>query len=184
VIQDETAGIEVKINSSGLYNYYKPGRVVYLHANNLKLGAYGGTVSIGSIPIDKNYENDFIPYPVMENYITKGRMETPIMPLSLTIPTLRKQYSNMLVKIEDVQFLASELSLSYADGKNNITQNRTLIDNKGNRLVVRTSGYARFAETKVAQGSGSITGILTYFNETAQLTIVKISDVQLDKPRF
>lgn len=184
MIQDETGGIEIKINSSGLYNYYRPGRVVYLHANSLKLGAYGGTVSIGTVPIDNNYENDFIPSPVVQNYVAKGLKESPVTPLLAAISSLRKQYSNTLVKIEGVQFLASELGLSYADGKENITQNRTLIDKNGNRLVVRTSGYARFAETKIAQGSGSITGILTYFNETAQLTIVKIDDVQLDKPRF
>lgn len=184
MIQDETGGIEIKINSSGLYNYYKPGRVIYLDAFNLKLGSYGGTLSIGAIPVDENYENDFIPAPVMKNYLTKGEKEAPVTPRLLSINELSPKYSNTLVKIDDVQFLESELSLSYADGINNETENRTLIDNKGNRLVVRTSGYARFAETKVAQGSGSITGILTYFNQTAQLTIISIDDVQLDNPRF
>ena len=47
VIQDETGGIEIKINSSGLYNYFKQGTTVFLRANKLKVGAYGGTLSIG-----------------------------------------------------------------------------------------------------------------------------------------
>lgn len=184
MIQDETGGIEIKINSSGLYNYYKPGRVVYLDAFNLKLGSYGGTISIGAVPVDDNYENDFIPAPVVKNYITKGEKKDPVTPRILSINELSSRYSNTLVTIKDIQFLESELSLSYADGINNETQNRTLIDKNGNRLVVRTSGYARFAETQIAQGSGSITGILTYFRETAQLTIVSIDDVQLDNARF
>lgn len=186
VIQDETGGIEVKINSSGLYNYFKLGTTVFLRANNLKLGAYGGTLSIGSVPVDKNYENDFIPAPVMENYVIKAGDGTPVKPTLLTITTLNSAYSNMLIKLDGVQFLESEVAndLTFADGVNQKTENRTLVDAKGNRLVVRTSGYARFAKTLLPLGSGSVTGILTYFNQTAQLTIVSIRDVQLDKPRF
>ena len=99
----------------------------------------------------------------------------------------------MLVKIEDVQFLESEISnkLSYADNyrddKNElerVTGNRTLVDINDNRMVVRTSGYARFADEELPGGSGSVVGILTYFNGTPQLTIVSTKDVQLDKPRM
>ena len=186
IIQDETAGIEIKINSSGLYNYFKLGSIVYLHANYLKLGSYGGTISIGSVPVDENYENDFIPSPVMGNYVMKGVKDAPVKPLSLAIPELREKHSNMLIKIKDVQFIESEVAnnLSYADGINKNTENRTLVDSEGNRLLVRTSGYARFAETKLPLGSGDIVGIITYFNGTPQLTIISINDVQFDKPRF
>lgn len=186
VIQDETGGIEIKINSSGLYNYYKLGSTVFLRANKLKVGAYGGTLSIGSIPVDKNYENDFIPSPLMGDYVIKAGTGTPVKPTLLTIPTLNRDYNNMLIKLDEVQFLESEVAndLTFADGVNQTTENRTLVDVKGNRLVVRTSGYARFAQTLLPLGSGSVTGILTYFRETAQLTIVSINDVQLDKPRF
>ena len=186
VIQDETGGIEIKINSNGLYNYFKQGSTVFLRANNLKLGAYGGTLSIGSVPIDKNYENDFIPAPVMENYITKAGEGEMVKPTVLTIPTLSSKYNNMLIQLNDVQFLESEVAnnMTFADGVNKLTENRTLVDSSGNKLVVRTSGYARFANTKLPLGSGSVKGILTYFHDTAQLTIISINDVQLDKPRF
>ena len=186
VIQDETGGIEIKINSSGLYNYFKQGTTVFLRANKLNVGAYGGTLSIGSVPVDKNYENDFIPAAVMENYIIKAGKGEPVKPTLLTIPTLKSEYNNMLINLYNVQFLQSEVAndLTFADGVNQQTENRTLVDAKGNRLVVRTSGYARFAQTLLPLGSGSVTGILTYFHETAQLTIISIKDVQLDKPRF
>ena len=186
VIQDETGGIEVKINSNGLYNYFKQGTTVFVRANNLKLGAYGGTLSIGSVPVDKNYENDFIPAPVMENYVIKAGEGEQVKPTVLTIPTLSSKYNNMLIQLNDVQFLESEVAnnMTFADGVNKLTENRTLVDPDGNRLVVRTSGYARFADTKLPLGSDSIKGILTYFHDTAQLTIISINDVQLDKPRF
>ena len=186
VIQDETGGIEIKINSNGLYNYFKQGTTVFLRANNLKVGAYGGTLSIGSVPVDKNYENDFIPAAVMENYVIKGGRGELVKPTVVTIPTLSSKYNNMLIQLNDVQFLESEVAnnMTFADGVNSLTENRTLVDPAGNRLVVRTSGYARFADTKLPLGSGSVKGILTYFHDTAQLTIISINDVQLDKPRF
>ena len=40
-IQDETAGIEVKIGRYSLYNEYKPGQTVYVYLNGLTLGMYG-----------------------------------------------------------------------------------------------------------------------------------------------
>lgn len=188
VIQDETAGIEVKINSNGLYNYFNLGTTVFVRANNLKLGAYGGTISIGSIPADNNYENDFIPAPVMENYIVKAGEGENVEPTVLTIPGLSSEYNNMLIQLNNVQFIESEvannLTYAFAEGDDKRTENRTLTDKNGNRMIVRTSGYARFANTKLPLGSGSIKGILTYFNDTPQLTIVSVDDVQLDKPRL
>ena len=184
IIQDETAGIEIKINTSGLYNFYKTGQLIYLKCKNLQLGAYGENVSIGAVPVDDNYENDFIPYPVMGNYVVKGALEMPVEPKTLTIPELDEKYADMFVQINDVEFLESELSLTYANAENQLTQNRTLIDQNGERLVVRTSGYARFAGTQIAQGSGDIAGILTYYYDTPQLTIIRLSDVELTQARF
>lgn len=184
IIQDNTGGIEIKIASYSLYNYYKQGMIVYLKCKGLKLGAYGGTISIGATTPDTNYENDFIPFPVKDNYLFRGITESPVAPRLLTIPTLSQQYSNTLIKLENVQFLASELELTYADPVNKKTENRTLTDINNNRFIVRTSGYARFAGDVIAQGSGEIVGILTYFNTTAQLTIISLNDVKLDNPRF
>ena len=185
-IQDETGGIEVKINQNGLYNDFRLGTNVFVRAENLKIGAYGGTLSIGTVPVDKNYENDFIPAPVIKNYVINSRKGNPVKPTVLTIPQVDPKYNNMLIKLEDVQFLESEVAndLTFADGVEKRTENRTLVDADGNRLVVRTSGYARFAETLLPLGSGSVTGILTHFHDTPQLTIVSINDVQLDNPRF
>lgn len=183
-IQDATGGIEVKVASSGLYNFYREGDMVALKCKGLKLGAYAENISIGAVSVDSKYENDYIPFPVMENYIVKGKKEAPVEPLTLTIPELQKKYSNMLIALHDVQFLESELALNYADAEHKTTQNRTLVDRNNNRLVVRTSGYARFAGSKIAQGSGTIVGILSYFNTTAQLTIISLDDVKLNNPRF
>lgn len=40
-IQDETAGVEIKIGRYSLYNEYKPGQTVYVYLNGLTVGMYG-----------------------------------------------------------------------------------------------------------------------------------------------
>lgn len=185
IIEDNTGGINIKLNSSGLYNFYKPGQMVYLKCKGLQLGAYAGLVDIGAIPSDQKYETDFIPDGLIGNYLFKGERQEPIEPRALTINTLNKKYEYTLIRLDDVQFMSSELVLSYADLEDKAKQqNRTLIDKNGKKLIVRTSGYARFAGKPLAKGSGSVTGILTYFNTTPQLIIVKLSDVKLNKERF
>lgn len=185
VIQDNSSGINIKLNSSGLYNFYKPGQMVFLKCKGLQLGAYAGLVDIGAIPSDLKYETDFIPDGVIGNYLFKGEQQQPVEPFLLTIGTLSKKYEYTLIQLDDVQFLSSELVLTYADLVDRAKQqNRTLVDKNGKKLIVRTSGYARFAGEPLAKGSGSIVGILTYFNTTPQLILVKLSDVMLNNERF
>lgn len=184
VIQDETAGIEIKLNSYSLYNYYRPGQYVFLKCAGLQLGAYGNTVSIGAVPVDEKYENDFIPAPLGKVILKKGHLLPPVEPKVVTIDELSPDLTHILIKLENVQFLESEVNneLTYALDKKNT--NRTLVNQDGDKLIVRTSGYAKFALQKLPAGSGDIIGILTYFNTTPQLTISSTDDVHFTNPRF
>ena len=185
VIQDNTAGINIKLNSTGLYNFYKPGQIVYLKCKGLQLGGYAGLVEIGAIPTDNKYEADFIPDGVIGNYLFKGEKKEPVEPRALSIGTLHKSFEYTLIKLDEVQFISSELVLNYADTQSKEKpQNRTLIDKNGKKIIVRTSGFARFADEPLPKGSGSVTGILTYFNTTPQLILIRLSDVKLTNPRF
>ncbi|HCY00682.1 MAG TPA: hypothetical protein DG754_11135 [Bacteroidales bacterium] len=110
-------------------------------------------------------------------------------PILVTIPDLEAdnfptEYQSKLIKIENVQFLSGELGETYADAANQADKSRTLQDNKGNTIIVRTSGFASFAGVQVAQGSGSITAIVTQFHETRQLVIRQLSEVELNEERF
>ena len=46
-IQDETAGIEIKIGKNGLYNEYKLGQWLYIDCSGLTVGNYNGMINIG-----------------------------------------------------------------------------------------------------------------------------------------
>ena len=92
-----------------------------------------------------------------------------------------------LIRVEGVQFIESELGLTYAAPQNKDKQsnvNRTLIDRSGKTIIVRTSSYAKFAGRSLPQGSGDFVGIVTYFNTTPQLLLLRERDANLDSNRF
>lgn len=182
-IQDETGGIELKLGGSNLGKVYPQGSTVVVLCKGLVLGQYGEQVSLGYRSADSKYENSFIP----EDQVTQKVLPAglgKLAPKVVSIETLSKQYANTLVKLENVQFVASEKGKTYANAVDKKTENRTLTAQSGKTIIVRTSGYARFAGTSVPMGSGSIVALLTYFRDTPQLNIIRESDVKLTQKRF
>ena len=61
-IEDSTAGLEVKIGKTGLYNDYKLGQTLYIKPQGLYLGTYGGSVQLGARSYEDRYETvrDFV----------------------------------------------------------------------------------------------------------------------------
>lgn len=187
IIQDGTGGIKIKSGLTGLYNFYKLGQTVYVKCKGLQLGAYGQSVEIGATPAEgSKYETDYIPAGLFPNYVFGGEKGEPVAPKaieSLSDIPKRNEGDNTLVMLEKVQFKTSELGFTWSLDESAGT-NRTLIDENGKEIAVRTSGYSNFALNVLPEGSGSFTAILTYFNTTPQLTVVSLNDVKLDNPRF
>ncbi|SUB89519.1 Uncharacterised protein [Porphyromonas macacae] len=185
-IQDETGGIEIKLAGSNLGRLYPQGSTVVVYCKGLVLGQYGNQINLGYKAAEERYENAFIPeFQIPQTLKLMGLGK--VSPRILTIDQLDKKYANTLVTIPEVQFVKSELGQTYADAANkeaNKAINRTLIDKAGKTVIVRTSSYARFAGKRLPGGSGSITALLSYFGNTAQLYIVYEKDVELNEPRF
>ncbi|HOU75361.1 MAG TPA: DUF5689 domain-containing protein, partial [Tenuifilum sp.] len=85
-----------------------------------------------------------------------------------------------LVKLEGVQFWNPAATYSIPG----VNTNRILVDQNGNQIILRNSGYAKFTKDQVPTGSGSITGVLSIFGSTYQLLIRDTLDVKFNQPRF
>ena len=185
-LADATGAIELRLGLGGLSTLFPQGSIVRLHAKGLTLGRYGGQINLGASSKNPRYETAYVAEKTIKNYITyksAGQVE----PINLELSKLSQQYTGKLIKLSDVQFVASELGQTYADPLNKATQmnvNRTLVDRSGKTIIVRTSSYARFAGRGLPKGSGSITAILTYFNNTPQLLLLKERDAALNGNRF
>ncbi|MBN2730256.1 MAG: choice-of-anchor J domain-containing protein [Bacteroidales bacterium] len=171
VIQDNTAGIEVKIDRYDMYTEFKVGQRVFIKCRGLYLGDYGGLTQLGYI-----YAGDIgrIPDIMVDDHIFRDSLpEAAPTPTLLTIPTLSPTYLSMLVRIDSVHFI--EVGQPFAEST--ATTNRTVEDASGNQLLIRTSNYASFAADNVPAGMGSIVGVLSIYNGDYQFYLRDLNDI-------
>lgn len=193
-IDDGTAAIEVKLNKTTLYNDYKLGQKIVVYCNNLYLGDYGGQIQLGSmyynsgVPTISGMEGDVI---ISKHVFKKGNLISEVFPIVMSASLLNTSNICRLVQFDNVQ-ITDTLSpitgktYTYADAVNKLTINHTLNNQARSfsKLVLRTSGYSRFAGETINTKMGTIVGVLTYYNGTYQLIIRDLDDVKFDQPRF
>lgn len=194
-IDDGTAGIEIKLNKTTLYNDYKLGQKVVVYCNGLHLGDYGGQIQLGSsysnngvIEIS-SLEGDVI---IKKHVFKKGKNIEEVAPIVMTPALLTTSNLARLVQFDNVQIkdtlsLITGLTYTYADAVNKETINHQIwskTQSFASTIVLRTSGFARFAGTTINTKQGTIVGILTYYKGTYQLIIRDLADVKFDQPRF
>ncbi|MDY0141747.1 MAG: DUF5689 domain-containing protein [Bacteroidales bacterium] len=167
-IQDGTKAINLHLLSSGgLYE----GDSIRIFLKGLVLGDYRGTMQLDSVHVDDN--------------IVKVSTLKHKVPETVTLAEINTdQYLAKLVKLENVQFIDEELGKTYANKEDLITENRTLEDEFGGTILVRTSGYAGFAGNKIPEGRGSIIAILSKYNDDYQLYIRSLGEVNFNRNRF
>lgn len=185
-VQDATGGIELKLSLGNLSTIYPQGSKVLLKAKGMTLGRYGGQINLGYASNSDRYETAYYPEKLVPQ-VLGFRSTGSITPKSVTIDALSPSMQGQLIRLEGVQFIQTEIGQTYAAPENRNDQanvNRTLIDRSGRTIIVRTSSYAKFAGRLVPTGSGSITALLTYFNTTPQLLLLRERDAVMTEARF
>lgn len=197
-LQDETGAILVDINAGGLHGYLPVGQEILIDLNGLYIGGYGKQAQIGGI-----YTN------LKTGATSVGKMDRPTWQKHFKLLD-EADASNVeaeefdLTKATDATYLEEnagklmtirKVKFNSANGKtvwaaNDETTNQTLKDAESgqwissNTVVVRTSGYARFANAILPEGAFDITGIFTRYNNVWQIIIRNTDDLKpvvLDK---
>lgn len=192
-LQDETGAILVCVNASGLYGYLSVGTEILIDLNGLYVGGYGKQAEIGGV-----YTN------LKTGATSVGKMDratwnehfkilnpdeadaSSVQPEEFDISKLGntdylEANAGKLMTIKNVKF-------ANADGKtvwaaNDETTNQSLISAStgkminSNQLVVRTSGYAKFANAVLPEGTYDITGIFTRYNNVWQILVRNTDDL-------
>ena len=170
-VQDETGGINLQLEASAAN--VRIGDYVKIVLNGLSVSKYNELMQLGGI--DPAYD------------IIVQRNECYIEPEVVTIKQLNNSdfaYTCKLVRLENVQFAASDTAGTYADGYAQTSKNLTLTDSLGNEVIVRNSGYANFANKKVIGGRGNATFIVSRYSSTVQLLIRNVNELELTGARF
>ena len=132
-IQDETAGMEIKIGKNGLYNMYKPGQTVYVKCKGLTLGMYGyksgnyggmGMVQLGYSDPTGEYETSYLEQPlIIDRHIIKGPYGDPVEPVVIAESDLpgkndsqkTNKYVGTLVTLMGLTYGNETFTLLYID---------------------------------------------------------------------
>ena len=115
--------------------------------------------------------------------VIKQKQGQAISPKPLSIAEINFDLVNQLVVLNDVQFATGDLGTTYADAGAQYAENKTLEDCFGNSIILRTSGFAEFADVQIAEGNGQIVVIVDRFNNDLQLKIRSFSEVNMKGER-
>jgi|WetSurMetagenome_2_1015567.scaffolds.fasta_scaffold00698_6 hypothetical protein len=180
-VQDATGGLRMVFNSTGSLSI---GDSVIINVKDLYVGDYGNFWQLGSVPYSESDGTIRVSGMNMDKQILKTSVGNKTRPDTLTIAQAKTAaYLGKLVTLKNVQFTDDMNGLTWADAKNQITENRDLTDCDGKAIVVRTSGYALFAGDVMPVKKGYLTGIVTIFNGTYQFVIRDYSEVNMTQLR-
>lgn len=180
IIQDTSAGLEIRIDKTNLYNDYKVGQRVYIKCKGLCLGDYGGLTQLG---YNVGGAIQRIPETLLSQHLFRDSLPGPApQPTVFTIDMLNNSaIHSTLVRINGVTF--QEPGVEFAPQGASGTD-RKVEDGNGLPLVVRTSSYASFAASLTPAGPGDIVGIIGNYNGTPQLTIRALTDLKNFDPNL
>ena len=163
-VTDGTSALNVRlVSAGGLYE----GDSIRINLNGTILSEYNGMLQLDSVNVDDN--------------IVKQATNVTVTPITTTIDDVIADPSLIghLVKLENVEFLNTDVGTTYADAVGQQSMNKTLVNCVGSQVLVRTSGYASFAGETVPGGSGSVIAIVGQYNTDKQLYLRRTSDVNL-----
>jgi hypothetical protein len=185
-------GFSVPIDVVSLFSTYEPGRKVYVRLNNRYFNITNSSLVIGEIFINATSGAASVgrlsPF-AYGNIVVRGceiKNEEELVTYATVTEALSDAKINTLVEITDVQFEDSALGQNYFNPNNVLggATNHRLVDADGNNIIFRTSSFANYAGRPVAEGRGSVRGVLTKFGNDYQFVARTIEDVKLDGPRL
>ncbi len=189
--RDGTLGFSINLDHTDLYTRYNPGRKIYFKLKDSYFQLKNDALELGTLYTDPfNRESvGRIAYPKFEESISRScdELDEQTLVKNRQIDSLSDKDINTLIECQEVQFISESLSSTFYsetldDGS--FGTNHILEDRNGNRLILRTSAFADFANSLVPQGSGRIRGILTKFKGSYQLIARSRADLKFTDERF
>ncbi|MBQ8656626.1 MAG: hypothetical protein IJ527_06215 [Prevotella sp.] len=186
-LQDESGAILVCIAQGGLYGYLPVGQEILIELQGLYIGGYGMQAEIGTLYTSASgstyvsrmsratWNNHF-------KILSSGNQVTPLEVTNINKLDFSKD-AGKLITLRHVKIQEANGKAVYAptDGSVSLTANcanRSFEGISNRTLVLRTSTYSDFANAIMPEGYVDVTGIATRYNNTWQILLRQVSDVQ------
>lgn len=185
IIADETAALTVAINQYDIYQTYQFGQEVLIDVTDMKIGGYNGLMQLGG---EGTYNGapsmTFMEESTMADHAQQNGLANPelVEATVVTIPQLDSikastqgliEWQSRLIKIEGLAFETP--GTAFAAGSN---ANDYMLDSEGNKVNLRCSSYANFANDLIPSGTGSVTAILSYYGTDWQLLLNDVEGLE------
>lgn len=193
-VQDASGAIIIAINGSGLSGYLPVGQEILVNLKGLYIGSYKKLPQIGGVNTklsDGSLGMGKIERAIWNEHfkiLNPGEADaSTVVPeefdlTKLTDAAYMEANVGKLMTLKKVKFASANGTNVWAPDDTNTSLE--LIDaetgkriNKNN-LVVRNSGYSKFANEVVPQGVFDITGIFTRYNNTWQIVLRSTDDLK------
>ena len=191
-VQDASGAIIIGINGGGLSGYLPVGQEILVNLKGLYIGNYRKLPQIGGV--NTSVSNGNLGIGKIERAIWNEHFKilnpgeadaSTVVPeefdlTKLTDPAYMDANVGKLMTLKKVKFAPGTKEWASNDTNTSLE----LIDAetgdriKKNNLVVRNSGYSKFANEVVPQGVFDITGIFTRYNNTWQIVIRNTDDLK------
>lgn len=159
IIQDETAGIMVRLTSNN--TDFLSGDVVEVKIQGQSLEPYNGLLQLNNVPV--------------ENVTETAQGTLPEAKVISAAQLLTGDYESQYVAVENVQVVEADLGKTWVTGGNNTSI--TIESATGETFVVYSARYSDIlAEATVPEGSGTLKGIAQRFNSNIQIMLASTED--------
>lgn len=183
VIQDATGALAVSINASSMNTNLRRGQELVLNLTGTTIGKYAGLQQLGFPEDSPQYgkQTTFMPYAFfLEHMQLNGQPDLAkvdtILVNSLSElsggPEVIRKWQSQLVRFNNCSFEEGGKA-TFAASKVSTRRNLKLSD--GSSIVVNTSGYANFYSAVLPEGNGDVVGLLGYFNNAWQVTLIDLA---------
>ncbi len=177
IIEDNSGAITVAVNANDLYKTYQYGQEVVVNCTGLQIGGYNGLMQLGS---QGEYNGapsmTFMTKEIFADHAQPDGLPAPqkVIPAIFTLdqldaalndPAVKREYMSRLVTVSDVSFETPGQQFAPTASTDRY------VKNGDKKLNVRCSSYASFKNEIIPSGTGSVTGILSYYGSAWQLQL-------------
>lgn len=185
VLQDASGGITVAADLESVAELCPFGYVATLRCQGLVLTDYGGKIQIGTVSEGSGAgripEEDFARYVSVR--VPAG--DETLRARTITLGDLSERLIDTRVRIDNIHFTQPGATWCDTDPETgrSITTERTIADGQGRTLVVRSAGTCSYAREPLPSGTGTLYGIIDYFNGKYTLRVTNHDVVFRDGQR-
>ena len=187
VIDDGTGAITIGVSQGGLYGLFPIGAEVLIELNGLSVGNYGLHPQIGTPYTSAKGQNSIgrMSRAVWNHHFRLTGKSQTIAPIDFNNSWKPASdgltYSGKLVTMKNVSFKGADGKKTFANASAGSGSVSVYFNEYPTTTMVYTSNYADFASNPLPQGKVNVTGILKRYNNSWELIIRSLDDIEAVK---